>query len=121
MAEFEENEPDATQEEEETPQITNKHTRGIVRLKKIIKDKIKGVKQVIKVNKKGQPIGKSAKDLQSYLGMQARTMVPINIKDWRSVPQTTLDNLWTDINVSNLINTYLFSFLIYLFIYLFLF
>lgn len=76
-----------------------KRIRGIVRLKKIIKDKINGIRRPLNLNSRCQAIGPSAKDLQNYLGLQARTMVPINIKDWQSVPKSTRDNLWTDANV----------------------
>ena len=92
-------EKDNDQEIMKDKKKTQKQTRGIVRLTKIIADKIKGIKRHLRFNNRGQSIGTPNRELQCYLGMQAKTMVPINIDNWREVPKPILESLWKDVNV----------------------
>ncbi|XP_062115402.1 uncharacterized protein LOC133829664 isoform X2 [Humulus lupulus] len=82
----------------------NRPSRGVVRLSKILADKIKGIKRHLKFNEKGKSIGTPNRELQCYLGMQAKTMVPITIDHWRHVPAVTLDDLWKDVNQAFYLN-----------------
>ena len=52
--------------------------RGMTTKPEITKNKSKGVKFSVKYNARGTPIGKNSANLTSYLGVLARTMVPIN-------------------------------------------
>ncbi|KAF4391068.1 hypothetical protein F8388_024900 [Cannabis sativa] len=108
--ELEENEVEDVNVEEELEEFSsddlatkkkkNRKTKGIVRLAKIIADKIKGIKMYLKFNKRGQSIGTPERALQCYLGMQAKSMVPITIDNWHDVPAATLENVWKDVNLA---------------------
>ncbi|KAF4360333.1 hypothetical protein G4B88_012551 [Cannabis sativa] len=108
--ELEENEVEDVNVEEELEEFSsddlatkkkkNRKTKGIVRLPKIIADKIKGIKMYLKFNKRGQSIGTPERALQCYLGMQAKSMVPITIDNWHDVPAATLENVWKDVNLA---------------------
>jgi len=54
----------------------------------------------VEFNEKNQPIGKFEKKLMSYLGSVARHYVPIDILDWREVPEELKNMIWEDIFVS---------------------
>ncbi|KAL6326223.1 hypothetical protein AAG906_001618 [Vitis piasezkii] len=66
--------------------------RGMTRKHMIIKNRSKGVKLSVKYNLDGIFIGESAVHLTSYLGVLARTMVPIRYKTWHVVPKQLKDN-----------------------------
>ena len=66
----------------------------------IIKNRSKGVKLPVKYNLDGIFIGESAVHLTSYLGVLARTMVPIRYKTWHVVPKQLKDKLWNSIEVT---------------------
>eukprot|EP00261_Vitis_vinifera_P021375 XP_010652578.2 PREDICTED: uncharacterized protein LOC104879870 [Vitis vinifera] len=63
----------------------------------IIKNRSKRVKLPVKYNLDGIFIGESAVHLTSYLGVLARTMVPIRYKTWHVVPKQLKDKLWDSI------------------------
>ena len=56
-------------------------SRGMTRKVMVIKNRSKGLKFLIKYNQDGIFIGDTSVYLTSYLGVLARTMVPIRYKD----------------------------------------
>ena len=74
--------------------------RGMTRKHMIIKNRSKGVKLPVKYNLDAIFIGESAVHLTSYLGVLARTMVPIRYKTWHVVPKQLKDKLWDSIEVT---------------------
>ncbi|RVX18427.1 hypothetical protein CK203_006309 [Vitis vinifera] len=66
----------------------------------IIKNRSKGVKLVIKYNPDGIYVGQAFVHLTSFLGVLARTMVPIRYNSWRDVPIQVKNNLWDTIEAS---------------------
>ncbi|XP_040369394.1 uncharacterized protein LOC121051272 [Rosa chinensis] len=65
----------------------NKITRRLIRAKKL----------KVNSNADGEPIGKAAKEMQSYIGVLERTKIPISINDWRNVPLDEKDKIWNSI------------------------
>ena len=63
-----------------------KKSRGMTRKVMVIKNRSKGIKLLIKYNQDGIFVGDTSVHLTSYLGVLARTMVPIRYKDWQDVP-----------------------------------
>ncbi|RVW67500.1 hypothetical protein CK203_063103 [Vitis vinifera] len=86
-------------EQEEKPP-TKRRCRGITRKSMIIKNRSKGVKLVIKYNPDGIYVGQASVHLTSFLGVLARTMVPIRYNSWRDVPIQVKNNLWDTIEAS---------------------
>ena len=74
--------------------------RGMTRKCMIIKNRSKGIKLLIKYNKDDIFVGDASVHLTSYLGVLARTMVPIRYRDWRDVPIQLKDKLWDAIEVT---------------------
>ncbi|BFG25081.1 hypothetical protein CerSpe_113550 [Prunus speciosa] len=54
-----------------------KSTRGINTMSRVVKRKIQKIKPVVEFNKSGRPHGKAAIEMQSYIGVLARTRVPL--------------------------------------------
>ena len=85
---------------EEGEKPTKKKHRGMTRKSMLIKNRSKGIKLSIKYNLDGIFIGESIVHLTSYLGVLARTMVPITYKTWHVVPKELKDKLWDCIEVT---------------------
>ncbi|PRQ58873.1 putative Ulp1 protease family catalytic domain, putative transposase, Ptta/En/Spm, plant [Rosa chinensis] len=71
--------------------------RGMVTMSRITNRLIRGKKLTVKFNDKGEPVGKVAKEMQSYIGVLARTKIPISISDWRDVDQDEKEKIWESI------------------------
>ena len=61
----------------------------------------------VDLNSIGQPVGKNAIKLSSFLGSLARngSYAPLNYEDWRLVPEQLKGNLWKMVEVENFIST----------------
>ena len=59
-----------------------------------VKSKSSNVKAKITYNGLGVPIGEEAKNLVTFEGMAARTMVPITYENWRQVPEEKKESVW---------------------------
>ena len=84
------------QRKEKNPQ---RKYRGMTRKSMITKSK--GIKLQVKYNLDGIFIGESTVHLTSYLGVLARTMVPIRYQTWHVVPKQLKDKLWDSIEVTH--------------------
>ncbi|CAL2260021.1 unnamed protein product [Prunus armeniaca] len=67
-------------------QVT-KSTRSINTMSHVVKRKIQKIKPVVEYNKSGIPHGKAAIEMQSYIGVLARTRVPLVDKKWTQLPK----------------------------------
>lgn len=66
---------------------------------KVVMKKAQGKKFKVRYNRIGIPIGDTRHTLQSYVGMLARTMVPIDVSSWPKVDPVLKAKLWSDIQV----------------------
>lgn len=80
-------------------QSKKRKSRGSTTLPDIIKAKSSGVKKVIQYNDKGQPMGVNRAKYASYLGVLARTLVPISNHNWFKVTPQLKDKLWRSVEV----------------------
>ncbi|KAL9668262.1 hypothetical protein QQ045_002641 [Rhodiola kirilowii] len=80
---------------------TSRHKKGPVYMAKLIKQHTAaGTKLTINFDRKGNPKGKKGDTWRSFLGMVARSRVPITYPDWRKVPDHYKITLWRDATVS---------------------
>ena len=84
---------------ESTKSTTSRGKRSIICMYKVIVKKAMGKKFKVTYNTTGNPNGRERHTLQSYIGMLARTMVPINVNSWPEVDADLKDRLWEDIQV----------------------
>ncbi|VFQ90416.1 unnamed protein product [Cuscuta campestris] len=74
--------------------------RGCVSMHRVVKRKINGQKPTVLFNDKGQPYGVAAVEMQSYIGVLARTKAPIWFDTWRQVPVTIKNKIWKSVTVN---------------------
>ena len=86
--------------EQQDKATTRKRCRGITRKTMIIKIRSKGIKLVVEYNVDGVYVGQAAVHLTSYLGVLARTMVPIRYRTWHHVPKQLKNKLWDSIELN---------------------
>lgn len=73
--------------------------RGCVTMHRIIKRKIQGIKLKVSFNQKGEPLGYEGAEMQSYIGVLARTKPPIWHDTWKDVPLDTKTKIWECVQV----------------------
>ncbi|KAJ1409137.1 hypothetical protein SESBI_23031 [Sesbania bispinosa] len=71
--------------------------RGRTILKDVAKAKKENRKFEVGWYNKDQPIDPNKAKFASYLGLVAKTMVPITIDDWKTTPQHIKDKVWNDV------------------------
>ncbi|RAL42567.1 hypothetical protein DM860_011185 [Cuscuta australis] len=64
---------------------------------RVVKRKINGQKPTVLFNDKGQPYGVAVAEMQSYIGVLARTKAPIWFDTWRQVPVTIKNKIWKSV------------------------
>ncbi|KAL6329814.1 hypothetical protein AAG906_037526 [Vitis piasezkii] len=82
---------------EKGEKTTKRKYRGMTQKSMITKNRSKGIKLQVKYNLDGIFKGESTVHLTSYLGVLARTMVPIRYQTWHVVPKQLKDKLWDNI------------------------
>ncbi|KAL6286498.1 hypothetical protein ACE6H2_010888 [Prunus campanulata] len=80
-----------------------KFGRGISTMSRVVKRRIEKVKPVVEFNKKGKPHGKAAVEMQSYIGVLARTRVPLVDKKWTQIPKDVREQIWEAVQMSYVI------------------
>lgn len=73
--------------------------RGVCAMYKVIVKKAHGKKSKVTCDEYGMPNGETRARLQSYIGMLARTTVPIDIESWPKVDPELKAKIWMDIQV----------------------
>ncbi|XP_062104922.1 uncharacterized protein LOC133816445 [Humulus lupulus] len=66
----------------------------------VIKARSEGQKLVVEYNQLRISIGKGAMKMASRIGVLACCHIPLNIDDWRLVPNETKELIWKEINES---------------------
>ncbi|KAI5338454.1 hypothetical protein L3X38_017725 [Prunus dulcis] len=84
-----EKDPSSATFDEET-----KSTRAINTMSRVVNRKIQKIKPVVEYNKSGRPHGKSTIKMQSYIGILARTRVPLVDKKWTQLPKDLKEQSW---------------------------
>ncbi|KAG6495819.1 hypothetical protein ZIOFF_043647 [Zingiber officinale] len=84
----------------EEPSITGqKKTRGPTSMCRLIAAARWGKKSTIEYDDMGRPVNnENGKALQSFIGSVVRSMVPINIKSWPTVPENMKQKVWEEIS-----------------------
>ncbi|CAL9001744.1 unnamed protein product [Prunus brigantina] len=77
-----------------------KRKRGITSMHRIVKNKNTGKKLVVEYTPKGKPYGKVASELASYIGVLARTTVPISVESWPKVEKDLKNKIWESVEAA---------------------
>lgn len=73
--------------------------RGPVTMHRIVRRKMLGIKYTVNFNAKGEPYGKAATEMQSYIGVLARSKAPIWYDSWKKVPAERKKKIWDCVQV----------------------
>ena len=73
--------------------------RGVCAMYKVVVKKARGKKTKVTFNDWGIADGETRARLQSYIGMLARTTIPIDITSWPNVDPELKSKLWLDLQV----------------------
>lgn len=73
--------------------------RGCVTMHRIVRRKIMGIKLTVSFNAKGEPFGDECTEMQSYIGVLARSKPPIWHDTWKDVPKETKTKIWDCVQV----------------------
>ncbi|CAL2256910.1 unnamed protein product [Prunus armeniaca] len=77
-----------------------KSTHNINTMSHVVKRKIQKIKHVVEYNKSGKPHGKAAIETQSYIGVLARTRVPLVDKKWTQLPKDLKEHIWEAVKMA---------------------
>ncbi|CAL9025276.1 unnamed protein product, partial [Prunus brigantina] len=91
-----ETEPGSTTTFSEEP----KSSCGINTMPRVVKRKLQKIKPVIEYNKRGKPYGPAHTEMQSYIGVLARSRVPIVDKKWTEIPKDVKEQFWEAIDMA---------------------
>lgn len=86
--------------------------RGATQMKGLTLMANEGKQLAVNYNSYNQPIDKNSEKLASYVGAKVRQHIPIDIKNWRSVPTNLKENIWIDVKVK-----YMYYVIVYIFNY----
>lgn len=94
--------PQPTESSTQSKKRSSGAARGVCAMHKVVMKKAKGEKLNLRFNQVAVPVGDERHKLQSYIGMLARTMVPIDIPSWPKVDPELKEKIWNDLEVRQL-------------------
>ncbi|CAL2228498.1 unnamed protein product [Prunus armeniaca] len=77
-----------------------KSSRGINTMPRVVKRKLQKIKPVIEYNKRGKPYGPAHTEMQSYIGVLARSRVPIVDKKWTEILKDIKEQIWEAVDMA---------------------
>ncbi|XP_063940205.1 uncharacterized protein LOC135152587 [Daucus carota subsp. sativus] len=89
--------PQPTESSTQSKKRSSGAARGVCAMHKVVMKKAKGEKLNLRFNQVAVPVGDERHKLQSYIGMLARTMVPIDIPSWPKVDPELKEKIWNDL------------------------
>ncbi|BBN69667.1 hypothetical protein Prudu_1084S000200 [Prunus dulcis] len=85
-------------ETEPTSQTTisddSKTGRGMSTMPRVVKRKLQKLRPIVEYNKMGKGIGQAHIEMQSYIGVLARSRVPLVDKKWSQIPKDVKEQIW---------------------------
>ncbi|CAL9018512.1 unnamed protein product, partial [Prunus brigantina] len=72
----------------------SKSGRGMSTMPRVVKRKLQKIKPIVEYNKRGKGIGQSHIEMQSYIGVLARSRVPLVDKKWAEIPKDIKEQIW---------------------------
>lgn len=88
-----------TYSEEDDQECVTRKPRGATQLQDLVQGRSDGDRLEVGYNSKGQPCGFAAGKLASFIGVMARTTVPITYPDWKEVEPSYKKKIWDMVQV----------------------
>ncbi|KAI5323428.1 hypothetical protein L3X38_032500 [Prunus dulcis] len=91
-------------ETEPTSQTTisddSKTGRGMSTMPRVVKRKLQKLRPIVEYNKMGKGIGQAHIEMQSYIGVLARSRVPLVDKKWSQIPKDVKEQIWEEVDMA---------------------
>ncbi|KAI5312720.1 hypothetical protein L3X38_041894 [Prunus dulcis] len=91
-------------ETEPTRQTTisddSKTGRGMSTMPRVVKRKLQKLRPIVEYNKRGKGIGQAHSEMQSYIGVLARSRVPLVDKKWSQIPKDIKKQIWEAVDMA---------------------
>ncbi|BBH07142.1 hypothetical protein Prudu_018991 [Prunus dulcis] len=91
-------------ETEPTSQTTisddSKTGRGMSTMPRVVKRKLQKLRPIVEYNKRGKGIGQAHSEMQSYIGVWARSRVPLVDKKWSQIPKDIKEQIWEAVDMA---------------------
>ncbi|KAI5350199.1 hypothetical protein L3X38_003090 [Prunus dulcis] len=91
-------------ETEPTSQTTisddSKSGRGMSTMPRVVKRKLQKLRPIVEYNKRGKGIGQAHSEMQSYIGVLARSRVPLVDMKWAQIPKDIKGQIWEAVGIA---------------------
>ncbi|KAI5324828.1 hypothetical protein L3X38_033901 [Prunus dulcis] len=91
-------------ETEPTSQTTisddSKSGRGMSTMPRVAKRKLQKLRPIVEYNKRGKGIGQAHSEMQSYIGVLARSRVPLVDMKWSQIPKDIKEQIWEAVDMA---------------------
>ncbi|CAL2240022.1 unnamed protein product [Prunus armeniaca] len=78
----------------------SKSGRGMSTMPRVVKRKFQKIKPVVEYNKRGKGCSPAHTEMQSYIGVLARSRVPLVDKKWAEIPKDIKEQIWEAIDMA---------------------
>ncbi|KAI5343842.1 hypothetical protein L3X38_011718 [Prunus dulcis] len=91
-------------ETEPTSQTTisddSKTGRGMSTMPRVVKRKLQKLRPIVEYNKRGKGIVQAHSEMQSYIGVLARSRIPLVDKKWSQIPKDIKEQIWEAVDMA---------------------
>ncbi|KAI5323813.1 hypothetical protein L3X38_032886 [Prunus dulcis] len=78
----------------------SKTGRGMSTMPRVVKRKLQKLRPIVEYNKRGKGIGQAHSEMQSYIGVLARSRVPLVDKKWSEIPKDIKEQIWEAVDMA---------------------
>ncbi|CAL8136234.1 unnamed protein product [Prunus armeniaca] len=78
----------------------SKSGQGMSTMPRVVKRKLQKIKPVVEYNKRGKGCGPAHTEMQSYIGVLARSRVPLVDKKWAEIPKDIKEQIWEAVDMA---------------------
>ncbi|ONI28204.1 hypothetical protein PRUPE_1G130900 [Prunus persica] len=78
----------------------SKSGRGMSTMPRVVKRKLQKLRPIVEYNKRGKGIGQAHSEMQSYIGVLARSRVPLVDMKWAQIPKDIKEQIWKAVDIA---------------------
>ncbi|KAI5348934.1 hypothetical protein L3X38_001821 [Prunus dulcis] len=78
----------------------SKSGRGMSTMPRVVKRKLQKLRLIVEYNKRGKGIGQAHSEMQSYIGVLARSRVPLVDMKWAQIPKDIKEQIWEAVDIA---------------------
>ncbi|VVA37580.1 PREDICTED: PRUPE_6G193600, partial [Prunus dulcis] len=74
--------------------------RGMTTMPRVVKRKLQKLRPIVEYNKRGKGIGQAHSEMQFYIGVLARSRVPLVDMKWSQIPKDIKEQIWEAVDMA---------------------